>query len=148
MAAAMPNLAPGSICVIACTVRLERAKLSCLYSKVKILGTLLCVVSAFTMSIMQSTTSAPATEIQYQAHSPDVIFDKQKIISCLYLLAAVFVLFSNVVLQVVEIVDRYEADCIPASSRSVKVIYIQTSGNKTCNRTLMESMVNIDLPMT
>ncbi|PRQ23664.1 hypothetical protein RchiOBHm_Chr6g0263851 [Rosa chinensis] len=105
MATAMPNLAPGSICVIACTVRLERVKLSCVYSKVKILGTLLCVVSAFTMSIMQSTTSAPATKIQYQAHSPDVIFDKQKIINCLYLLAAVFVLFSNVVLQATTLGD-------------------------------------------
>ncbi|KAM5575635.1 hypothetical protein ABKV19_014542 [Rosa sericea] len=49
---------------------------------------------------------------------------------------------------VVEIVDRYETDCIPASSGSVKVIYIQASGNKTCNKTLMESMVNIDLQMT
>ncbi|XP_024174398.1 WAT1-related protein At5g47470 [Rosa chinensis] len=105
MATAMPNLAPGLIFVIACTVRLEKVKLSCLYSKVKILGTLLCVVGALTMSIMQSTTSTPATEIQYQAHSPDVIFDKQKIIGCLYLLAAVFVLSSNIVLQATTLGD-------------------------------------------
>ncbi|PRQ23909.1 hypothetical protein RchiOBHm_Chr6g0266591 [Rosa chinensis] len=45
---------------------------------------------------------------------------------------------------VVGVVDRYKIDCISVSSRSVKVIYIQTSGNKTCNRNLMESIVNID----
>lgn len=106
MATAMPNLAPGLIFVIACTVRLERVKISCLYSKVKILGTLLCVVGALTMSIMQSTASrTPTTQIQSLAHSPDVIFDKQKIIGCLYLLAAVFVLSSNIVLQATTLGD-------------------------------------------
>ncbi|KAF2299065.1 hypothetical protein GH714_030358 [Hevea brasiliensis] len=62
LATAMPNLAPGLIFLIAWTARLEKVKLSCLYSKVKIV-------------------------------------DKQKMIGCLYLMAAVFVLSSNVVLQ-------------------------------------------------
>ncbi|ONI06580.1 hypothetical protein PRUPE_5G068400 [Prunus persica] len=105
MATAMPNLAPGFIFIIACTVRLERVKISCLYSKVKILGTLLCVLGAITMSIMQSTTTPAEREAQFQAHAPDVVFDKQKIIGCLYLLSAVFVLSSNIVLQATTLRD-------------------------------------------
>ncbi|RXH97252.1 hypothetical protein DVH24_035920 [Malus domestica] len=101
MAAAMPNLSPGFIFVIACTVRLERVKISCLYSKMKILGTILCVVGAITLSVMPSAASPTKTEAgpQFRASSPEFLFDKQKIIGCLYLLAAVFVLSSNIVLQ-------------------------------------------------
>ncbi|XP_068318755.1 WAT1-related protein At5g47470-like [Pyrus communis] len=107
MAAAMPNLAPGFIFVIACTVRLERVKISCLYSKMKILGTILCVVGAITMSVMQSTASPSEAEAQpqFRALSPESLFDKQKIIGCLYLLAAVFVLSSNIVLQATTLGD-------------------------------------------
>ncbi|KAM1145820.1 hypothetical protein ACFX2I_037725 [Malus domestica] len=107
MAAAMPNLSPGFIFVIACTVRLERVKISCLYSKMKILGTILCVVGAITLSVMPSDASPTKTEAgpQFRASSPEFLFDKQKIIGCLYLLAAVFVLSSNIVLQATTLGD-------------------------------------------
>lgn len=85
--------------------RLERVKLSCMYSKVKIIGTCLCVVGALTMSIMQST-GVPTKESPLTSPSSPV-FDKQKIIGCLYLIAAVFVLSSNVVLQVTSIVVAF-----------------------------------------
>ncbi|KAM3734835.1 hypothetical protein ACB098_10G044100 [Castanea mollissima] len=103
MATAMPNLAPGLIFVIAWAFRLERVKLSCVYSKVKIVGTCLCVVGALTMSIMQST-GVPTKESPLTSPSSPV-FDKQKIIGCLYLIAAVFVLSSNVVLQATTMVE-------------------------------------------
>jgi drug/metabolite transporter (DMT)-like permease len=105
MATAMPNLAPGLIFVIAWTFRLERVNLSCMYSKVKIVGTLLCVVGALTMSIIQSTTSVPAKEAPLSSPSPDTIFDREKIIGCLYLISAVFVLSSSVVLQATTLVE-------------------------------------------
>ncbi|XP_030524221.1 ALA-interacting subunit 3-like [Rhodamnia argentea] len=38
--------------------------------------------------------------------------------------------------DVVEIIDRYDIDCIPASNRTDKVQYIQSPGDKTCIRTL------------
>jgi hypothetical protein len=79
--------------------RLEKVKLGCLYSKVKIVGTLLCVVGALAMSIMHST-AVDTKEAQLSSPSPDIAFDTQKIIGCLYLLAAVFILSTNVVLQV------------------------------------------------
>ncbi|GAV85063.1 EamA domain-containing protein [Cephalotus follicularis] len=104
MATAMPNLAPGLIFVIAWTLRLEKVKLNCVYSKVKIVGTLLCVVGALTMSIMHSTTSVKDARIT-DASQPDMVFDKQKIIGCLYLMAAVFVLSCNVVLQATTLGD-------------------------------------------
>ncbi|KAM7272295.1 hypothetical protein ACFE04_026958 [Oxalis oulophora] len=105
MATAMPNLAPGFIFVIAWTLGLEQIKISCVYSKVKIVGTSLCVVGALTMSIMHSASTVPLPDvhedIQHSSNSKhhDVIFDEGKIIGCVYLMAAVFVLSSNVVLQ-------------------------------------------------
>ncbi|XP_062012135.1 ALA-interacting subunit 3-like [Rosa rugosa] len=62
------------------------------------------------------------------------------VISAFMLVAIVFIPIGVATLfasrDVVEIVDRYETECIPASSRSDKVKYIQTPGNKPCNRTL------------
>ncbi|KAG6792150.1 hypothetical protein POTOM_001293 [Populus tomentosa] len=102
MATAMPNLAPGIIFIIAWTLRLERVKLSCIYSKVKIGGTLLCVVGALIMSLMSSTGTAKKLSSN---PPPADMFDVHKIIGCLYLMAAVFVLSSNVVLQATTLVD-------------------------------------------
>ncbi|GMH09535.1 hypothetical protein Nepgr_011376 [Nepenthes gracilis] len=102
IATAMPNLAPGFIFAIACAFGLEKVKASCLYSKVKILGTLLCVAGAVTMSIFQSTTATSATEAHLTSPgSPPLTaaYDTQKIAGCMYLMGAVFVLSSNVVLQ-------------------------------------------------
>lgn len=83
--------------------RLEKVNLRSIHSKVKILGTLLCVLGALTMSIMQSI-SAPATKngpmLQLSSTPSDFIFDKQKIMGCFYLMTAIFILSSNVVLQV------------------------------------------------
>ncbi|KAK7330768.1 hypothetical protein VNO77_24967 [Canavalia gladiata] len=101
MGTAMPNLAPGLIFIIAWIFRLEKVKFSCTYSRVKIIGTLLCVLGALTMSIMQSisTTPRPAKEGKIQFPSPIVNFDREKIIGCLYLLAAILILSSSIVLQ-------------------------------------------------
>ncbi|KAF5477527.1 hypothetical protein F2P56_004159 [Juglans regia] len=104
MATAMPNLAPGFIFVIAWTFRMEKVKLGCLYSKVKIIGTLLCVVGALTMSIMHSTGAAEK-EARISSPSPVIDLDKDKIIGCLYLVAAVFALSSGVVLQATTLID-------------------------------------------
>lgn len=38
--------------------------------------------------------------------------------------------------QVVEIVDRYDTECIPMQNRTDKVGYIRSSADKMCNRTL------------
>ncbi|KAJ1375449.1 EamA domain [Sesbania bispinosa] len=103
MGTAMPNLAPGLIFIIAWTFGLEKVNLSNKHSRVKIFGTLLCVVGALTMSIMQSI-SAPATQkevatVQLSSTPSDFIFDMQKIIGCLYLMASVLILSSSIVLQ-------------------------------------------------
>jgi predicted nucleic acid-binding Zn ribbon protein len=41
--------------------------------------------------------------------------------------------------DVVEIVDQYDTECIPQANRKDKVQYIQTSADKTCNRTITVS---------
>ncbi|XP_038993611.1 WAT1-related protein At5g47470-like isoform X1 [Hibiscus syriacus] len=104
VATAMPNLAPGLIFIIAWACRLEKVALSCLYSKVKIGGTLLCVLGALTMSLMHSTVS-PKTTSMFSAPTHDAIFDKDKITGCIYLMAAVLVLSTNVVLQAATLGD-------------------------------------------
>ncbi|XP_074359192.1 WAT1-related protein At5g47470-like isoform X2 [Apium graveolens] len=90
MGTAMPNLAPGLIFVIAWACR------------VKIGGTLLCVIGAVTMSISQSAANPPFEEdtgISSPFPFSTSEFDKEKIVGCIYLMAAVFVLSSMVVLQ-------------------------------------------------
>ncbi|XP_074321780.1 WAT1-related protein At5g47470-like [Silene latifolia] len=102
MATAMPNLAPGLIFLIAWACRLEQVTLSCTYSRVKIVGTSLCVIGAITMSIFQGSHPTKGTDGGAPTATnlpPYDIADTQQIIGCLYLTAAVFVLSSNVVLQ-------------------------------------------------
>ncbi|KHN09826.1 Auxin-induced protein 5NG4 [Glycine soja] len=57
---------------------LEKVNLSCTYSRVKIIGTLLCVLGALAMSILQSistkTTSAKEGKIQLLSPPPNVAF--------------------------------------------------------------------------
>ncbi|KZV45968.1 hypothetical protein F511_10658 [Dorcoceras hygrometricum] len=108
MATAMPNLAPGLIFCIAWAFRLEKIELASIYSRAKIAGTLLCVVGALLMSLMQSTVrhpSAKEAQVLNSSPPPDSIFDEQAIIGCLYLIAAVFVLSSQVVLQATTLRD-------------------------------------------
>ncbi|KAK3008444.1 hypothetical protein RJ639_014442 [Escallonia herrerae] len=106
MATAMPNLAPGLIFLIAWAFgyNLETVKPNCMYSKIKVVGTLLCVVGAVTMSLSQSVMNGHlAKEDGLSSPSPPAddhnMFDEQKIIGCIYLLASVLVLSSSVVLQ-------------------------------------------------
>lgn len=76
--------------------RLEKMNMKCVYSKLKILGTLLCVFGALTMSLMHS-----ASIIQDEKDNASIfVFDRDRVVGCIYLLGAVFVLSTNVVLQV------------------------------------------------
>uniref|UniRef100_A0A7N0ZYN3 WAT1-related protein n=1 Tax=Kalanchoe fedtschenkoi TaxID=63787 RepID=A0A7N0ZYN3_KALFE len=104
VATAMPNLAPGLIFIIAWLIRLEKVKLSCIYSKVKIVGTILCVIGALMMSLLHSATAGKGHG-QPASPSVETVFGMQKIIGCLYLMAAVLVLSSNVVLQATTLGD-------------------------------------------
>ncbi|KAK6137709.1 hypothetical protein DH2020_028544 [Rehmannia glutinosa] len=109
MATAMPNLAPGLIFFIAWALRLEKIKLGCIYSRAKIAGTLLCVFGAVFMSLMQSTlqkhTAKEAAEVAFPSPPEDDVFDRKTIVGSLYLIAAVFVLSSQVVLQAITLRD-------------------------------------------
>ncbi|KAL3499611.1 hypothetical protein ACH5RR_038704 [Cinchona calisaya] len=110
MATAMPNIAPGFIFFIAWAFRLEKVELGCIYSKAKIGGTLLCIVGAVIMSLMQSTLDAQTaretlSHISVPPPPPQSIFDEQKIMGCLYLMTAVFVLSSTIILQATTLAD-------------------------------------------
>ena len=97
VATAMPNLAPGLIFFIACAFGLERMDIGCKYSRAKIAGTMLCVLGAVVMSLMQS---APNDHTKTPTD-----FNSQTILGCTYLIAAVFVLSSQVVLQAITLRD-------------------------------------------
>ncbi|XP_058085367.1 WAT1-related protein At5g47470-like isoform X2 [Magnolia sinica] len=93
IASAMPNLAPGLIFVIAWCLRLEKVDLKCKYSRAKITGTLVCLAGALSISFLQgpSISSAPA------AHHEAT--EKNRIMGCMYLLAAVVAVSCTMVLQ-------------------------------------------------
>ncbi|XLS44543.1 hypothetical protein HN51_001408 [Arachis hypogaea] len=104
MGTAMPNVAPGLIFIIAWIFRLEKVNIKSTYSRVKIMGTMLCVVGAFAMSIMQSMSTNAAKEDATLVHyisdpTAGDVFDKQKILGCIYLLLAISLLSSSLVLQ-------------------------------------------------
>lgn len=52
--------------------------------------------------------------------------------------------FVIIIYQVVEIVDRYEADCVP-SNWTDKVAYIQSDADKTCKRQLHVCFLDTNL---
>ncbi|XP_057787003.1 WAT1-related protein At5g47470-like isoform X2 [Salvia miltiorrhiza] len=99
VATAMPNLAPGLIFFIACAFRLERMDIACKYSRAKIAGTMLCVLGAVVMSLMQSAPDERMRNVGGVKAPTE--FDSQTILGCMYLIAAVFVLSSQVVLQAI-----------------------------------------------
>ncbi|KAJ8526762.1 hypothetical protein K7X08_029239 [Anisodus acutangulus] len=105
MATAMPNLAPGLIFLIAWAFGLEKVDLRCKYSRAKIAGTLLCVTGAILMSLMQNSTNDQRDLPSSPPHHKDSFFDSEKIKGSLYLMAAIVVLSSNIVLQAATLGD-------------------------------------------
>ncbi|PHU28492.1 WAT1-related protein [Capsicum chinense] len=105
MATAMPNLAPGFIFLIAWGFGLEKVELRCKYSRAKFAGTLMCVTGAILMSLMQKSTNAQRDLPSSPPHDKDNFFDTEKIKGSLYLMAAIIVLSSNIVLQAATLGD-------------------------------------------
>ncbi|EPS74208.1 hypothetical protein M569_00549, partial [Genlisea aurea] len=66
--------------------------------------------------------------------TPKWVISTFLIVSVVFIPIGVVSLFAS--RDVVEIVDEYETDCIPAHSRNDKVAFIQGPEDKTCNRTL------------
>ncbi|XP_043718408.1 WAT1-related protein At5g47470-like isoform X2 [Telopea speciosissima] len=98
VASAMPNLAPGFIFLIAWSLGLEKVNPKCIYSKAKIVGTLGCISGALAMSFFHGSQTSQAVVIPAS-------IDKDKIIGCLCLIGAVFVLSCTSVLQAQVMVD-------------------------------------------
>lgn len=70
----------------------------------------------------------------------ELILTPQRVISTFAFLTLVFIAIGvGFASEDVQIVDGYETDCIPEQYRSDKVSYMQSSGNKTCYRTLKVS---------
>ncbi|XP_077235429.1 nodulin MtN21 /EamA-like transporter family protein [Tasmannia lanceolata] len=102
IASAMPNLAPGFIFIIAWCLRFEKVDLKCTYSRAKILGTLVCLTGALAMSFLQGPPSAHVVttpEPLAASNLAQEAIDKTRLMGCMYLLAAVFVISCTVVLQ-------------------------------------------------
>ncbi|OVA12750.1 Protein of unknown function DUF284 [Macleaya cordata] len=69
------------------------------------------------------------------------ILTPQWVISAFMLISVIFIPIGVASLlasrNVVEIVDRYETECIPEGLRNDKVKFIQSTEDKTCNRTII-----------
>ncbi|KAG2313782.1 hypothetical protein Bca52824_016904 [Brassica carinata] len=66
--------------------------------------------------------------------TPGWVISTFLIVSVIFIPLGVISLFASQ--DVVEIVDRYDNDCIPAPARTNKVAFIQGDAPKACNRTL------------
>ncbi|KAG2252688.1 hypothetical protein Bca52824_082824 [Brassica carinata] len=77
--------------------------------------------------------SAGASSLQANSHSKLGDLDISCCWGCLHSLGVICLFASQ---GVVEIVDRYDTHCVPESSRANKVAYIQSEGDKMCNRTI------------
>ncbi|XP_008786952.3 WAT1-related protein At5g47470-like [Phoenix dactylifera] len=112
IASAMPNLAPGIIFITAASLGFEKVDMKCLYSRAKILGTLICLSGAMVMGFLQSP-SAPSVHASERPPPPldkglyENKYDKDShenrygdwIIGFMCLLAAVFVVSCTTILQ-------------------------------------------------
>ncbi|XP_068634781.1 WAT1-related protein At5g47470-like [Aristolochia californica] len=94
IASAMPNLAPGIIFTFAWIFGFEKVSLRCSYSRVKILGTIVCLGGALLMSFFQRLPS-----VHSLSPHQDNGFQQDKLLGCIYLLAAVVLLASVMILQ-------------------------------------------------
>ncbi|CAO2842062.1 unnamed protein product [Amaranthus hypochondriacus] len=66
--------------------------------------------------------------------TPRWVISAFMVVSIVFIPIGVASLFAS--RDVVEIVDRYDDNCLPQKSKSEKISYIQGSGDKTCKRTL------------
>ncbi|KAJ8632167.1 hypothetical protein MRB53_025503 [Persea americana] len=103
IASAMPNLAPGLIFIIAWCFKLEKVDPKCIYSKAKIMGTLVCLAGAVSMNLLQYSPLSPSMTTQdsvflYNNFSNQVM-GTRRIIGSMYLLAAIFIVSCTMVLQ-------------------------------------------------
>ncbi|KAK4434975.1 WAT1-related protein [Sesamum alatum] len=106
MATAMPNLAPGLIFCMSWAFRLEKIELACRHSRAKIVGTLLCIFGALVLSLMQSTIQDKETDSSFPStRPPQIFFDKNMMLGCVYLIASVVIFSSQVVLQAITLRD-------------------------------------------
>lgn len=86
--------------------RLEKVDLKCTYSKVKIMGTLVCLAGAVSMNFLHDSPVSQAMPTQesvvlYNNISNQVMGTK-RIIGSMYLLAAIFAVSCTMVLQVAQ----------------------------------------------
>ncbi|XP_072957071.1 WAT1-related protein At5g47470-like isoform X1 [Typha angustifolia] len=108
IAAAMPNLAPGIIFLIAACLGFEKVDMRCLYTRTKILGTVVCLGGAIAMSILQSPSAPPfhVAERSTVSIKLPLLGNVQEdwIIGCTCLLGAIIVVSCSTVLQAVVMV--------------------------------------------
>lgn len=68
--------------------------------------------------------------------SQDVCLTQAKLFLFHFYFYKCLIMDSLLLYQVVEIIDRYETECIPLANRTNKIGYIQSSVDKTCTRTI------------
>ena len=83
----------------------------CIYSKAKIMGTLVCLAGAVSMNLLQYSPLSPSMTTQdsvflYNNFSNQVM-GTRRIIGSMYLLAAIFIVSCTMVLQVVQSQNLY-----------------------------------------
>lgn len=109
-ASAMPNLGPAIIFLMAWALGMEKVKITSITSRLKIVGTIICVFGAMAMSFLQGPAFSQLWSRSGRALTIINAEDSQtKLIGCIYLISAVVMLSSSMILQA-EILKKYPAN--------------------------------------
>eukprot|EP01018_Ginkgo_biloba_P024821 Gb_30800 [translate_table: standard] len=116
-ASAMPNLAPGIIFVMAWSLGMEKVDIKSVYSRSKIAGTVICVCGAMAMSFVRGPAlsqlwPSPTSHSQNREDLLHIFLHEgnsdKRITGCIYLLSAVVIVSSSMILQA-ETLKKYPA---------------------------------------
>ncbi|KAG6497193.1 WAT1-related protein At5g47470-like [Zingiber officinale] len=98
IASAMPNLGPGIIFIVAVSLRFERFDIKCWYTRLKILGNIVCIGGAVAFSIYQNPSSPPANSVD------SGIFGGW-FFGCICLFGAVLMISFSTIMQAATLID-------------------------------------------
>eukprot|EP01018_Ginkgo_biloba_P024819 Gb_30798 [translate_table: standard] len=146
-ASAMPNLAPGIIFVMAWSLGMEKVDIKSVYSRSKIAGTVICVCGAMAMSFVQGPAlsqlwPSPTAHSQNRKDLLHIFLHEgnsdKRITGCIYLLSAVVIVSSSMILQA-QTLKKYPATlslaAITGSLGSIQTAILQIILDRGINPT-------------
>ncbi|KAH9331644.1 hypothetical protein KI387_003752, partial [Taxus chinensis] len=114
-ASAMPNLAPGIIFILAWTLGMEKVDIKSAHSRLKMVGTVICVSGAMAMSFLHGPALTQLWSSSPHPHPQNIIpgflhegNPDKRMTGCIYLVSAVIIMSWCMIIQA-ETLKKYPA---------------------------------------